>query len=127
MRRPAHSIRMLLLMLLAVAPLDPRHELAAAQEATPAIATPGAATPVPLPTTPAGDQLAWLVDRLNAGATAFTPEDVEAHFAPSFLEDVPAADLAPDLSGLGTEIGPVVPTELDRSTTEFMAGAIVQA
>ena len=61
-------------------------------------ATPAASTP--LPNGPLGEQIQWLLDTANAGAGAITDEDIEAHFAPAFLEQVSIDDVVAVLSDL---------------------------
>jgi len=60
-----------------------------------------AAAPVP-PDTPAGAQLAWVID---ASRRAATPEEVRAHAAPVFLAQVPPEELAATLAQLGAPSG----------------------
>jgi pimeloyl-ACP methyl ester carboxylesterase len=48
---------------------------------------------VQIPATPVGDQLKWVMDQLNGGADALTQTQVEAHFAPVFLETFPPQSL----------------------------------
>jgi beta-lactamase class A len=58
-------------------------------------ATPPAATPeaTALPSTPVGRQLAWVVAQVNSGIVELTAEEVVAHFAPTFLQTIPASQL----------------------------------
>jgi beta-lactamase class A len=60
-----------------------------------------AAAAVP-PDTPAGAQLAWVIDASHRTAT---PEEVRAHVAPVFLAQVPPEDLAATLAQLGAPSG----------------------
>jgi pimeloyl-ACP methyl ester carboxylesterase len=50
---------------------------------------PHGAQSVQVPETPVGDQLTWVVSQLNGGADALVKTDVEAHFAPVFLQTFP--------------------------------------
>ena len=63
-----------------------------------ASASPPTATST-FPSTPAGSQLAWVVDRINAGQ-AVGAAVVAQHFSPAFLAQVPAAQLNAALSKL---------------------------
>ena len=51
------------------------------------------AAPQPFPATPAGEQLAWVVGRMNAGASLGEAE-IQSRFSPQFLAQVPADELA---------------------------------
>ena len=98
-----------------------------AQDATPE------ATPPAFPATPVGDQLRWVLEQLNGGATTLTEADLAAHFTPAFLAGfpVPLLDLLRDTTA---QYAPVVvrgfpfpPTstgavaEVDLSTGEHAA------
>jgi pimeloyl-ACP methyl ester carboxylesterase len=48
---------------------------------------------VQIPATPVGDQLNWVMAQLNGSADALTQTEVEAHFAPVFLEAFPPQPL----------------------------------
>ena len=60
-------------------------------------ATPGA-TPAPMPATPVGDQLGWVLAQLNGGSASLTEAELAAHFTPEFLAGfpVPLLDLLRD-------------------------------
>lgn len=60
-------------------------------------ASPAAAS---LPDGPLGDQIQWLLETANAGASAITVEDVEAHFDPAFFDVVPIDDVVAVLADL---------------------------
>ena len=51
----------------------------------------------PLPATPLGDQLGWVLTQINGGAAALTEADVALHFAPSLLAGFPAASVIASL------------------------------
>jgi pimeloyl-ACP methyl ester carboxylesterase len=53
----------------------------------------GASKRVQIPASPVGDQLTWVMAQLDGGADALTQTDVEAHFAPVFLETFPPQPL----------------------------------
>jgi len=53
-----------------------------------------------LPTGPAANQMSWFVDQLAAASTSLA--DINARFAPEFLQSVPAADLQSFIDGLRT-------------------------
>ncbi len=92
-------------------------------------------SPLAYPSTAAGEQLAWVVGRMNDG-TPFTREEIEAHFSSSFLKAVPADQLAVVLAQLAAggklRLGDVLvagsPTalvaRLDRSTGEQLKASI---
>jgi pimeloyl-ACP methyl ester carboxylesterase len=78
----------------------------------------GESQEVQIPATPVGDQLGWVMARLNGGTGTLTETDVEAHFAPVFLETFPpqplielfrqTSDQAGDISltGFSRPLGP---------------------
>jgi hypothetical protein len=61
------------------------------------VTTPPVSSPVEaegtIPETPTGRQLSWLLDQLNGDPSALTDDSIEAHFAPGFLQQVPAGQL----------------------------------
>ena len=75
--------RLPVLLAVVVAVLLAGSPLALARQATPL------ASPAPLPATPVGEPLAWVLGVLNGGAAALTPADVAARFAPAFLAAIP--------------------------------------
>ena len=58
-----------------------------------------------IPETPAGRQLSWVLDQLNGDPSALTDASIEAHFAPGFLQQVPAGQLR-DVFGQLAAAGP---------------------
>lgn len=82
--------------------------LVAAQVRASSPATPAAA--VPLPDSPAGMQLAWVLDHVRPGATMPTEPEIAEHFAPAFLAQVPTAQLIGVLQEIAGAYGPLVVT-----------------
>jgi len=85
-----------------------------------------AAAPVP-PDTPAGAQLAWVID---ASHRPVTPEEVQAHTAPAFLAQFPAAEFAGLLATIagpaGFSLVSVTSLAPDRLTSDVRAGVLVR-
>ena len=86
-------MRRLLVPLVGLFLLLPTLPIAAAQPGTPGASAP----PVELPTSPVGEQLAWVLAQLNGGAATLTEAELTAHFAPAYLTNVLPAPVLLDL------------------------------
>jgi pimeloyl-ACP methyl ester carboxylesterase len=86
----------------------------------------GAATPIPgaPPTTPVGDQLAWILGQLNDGAMTLTEADLANHFSPEFLAGFPFP-LLDLLRETATQYAPVTVTGFPFPPTPMAAVALV--
>jgi len=71
----------------------------------------GGAAAVGLPDTPAGRQLAWFVETVNERGVDVGLDEIEAHFAPSFLAEVPPEQTRAVFGDLAR---PLAPLRLDR-------------
>jgi pimeloyl-ACP methyl ester carboxylesterase len=95
----------------------------AAQDGTPTdqVGTPSAA---PLPVSPVGEQLAWVLDVLDEGATSLTAADLTARFAPAFLTAVPAEFVVAYLQQ-SAALGPFSFEGVTRPPTETQVNALL--
>ncbi len=78
--------------------------LAATLLLTPVVA--GAQTPAALPEGALGGQIGWLVETLNGDPAGITGDELEPHFSPELLAQLPADALAQTLAGLATQLAP---------------------
>jgi beta-lactamase class A len=78
------------------------------------------------PDTPAGRQLAWLLSVFNGDPNTITPELLAPHFAPAFLAQVPAADLAALLANEARTVAPLVLVSIAPGATDTRLVAIVR-
>ena len=112
-----------MVLLFAAFVLLPAVPRAAAQTGTPGIGTPT----IEIPTSPVGDQLAWVLAQLNGDATRLTEHDVTARFAPSFLTQfLPAPDLLDLLRQTAAHYAPVTFSGLAFPSTASGAVALVE-
>ena len=86
-------------------------------------AAPGA-TPVAIPASPVGDQLAWVLAQLNGGAATLTEAEVSDHFAPAFLAAFPVP-LLELLRQTAAEYAPVSVAAIPFPPTATGAVAVV--
>ncbi len=70
-----------------------------------------------LPQGPLGEQVTWLLDILNGDPAAITVEEMDVHFAPEFLRQVPSTQLASSLTELRSSMGPFTIEEDAIATT----------
>jgi beta-lactamase class A len=72
---------------------------------------------VPVPTTPTGAQLQWIIDH---GQTA-TDADLAEHFSASFLAQIPAEQLL----GVFRQLGTLTPTEIGVASDRELSGIVL--
>jgi beta-lactamase class A len=87
-----------------------------------------AATPVverELPDSPVGQQLAWVLEMVNADSNVLTPDAVQEHFAPAFLKQLPVAQTIAALRGFAVAYGPVTFDAFLTPPTAVEASAVV--
>jgi hypothetical protein len=82
-------------------------------------------TPAALPTTPVGEQLAWVLGVLNDGARSLTPADVTARFAPAFLAAAPPEMAIGLTQQVAVAYGPFALQGFTRPPTATQANALV--
>lgn len=80
-----------------------------------------------IPVTPAGKQLAWLVNHINAGAVDLSTGDLRSHVAPAYLESVPAAQLLDLIRGFVVPSAPLAVARFEGGVTETRAHAVLTA
>ena len=73
------------------------------------------------PATPAGDQLAWILDVIGARHGALPRAELEAHFDPSFLAQVPADQALASFAELGAQLGELVLGEVEGDAGQLVA------
>ena len=83
------------------------------------------ATPV-MPSTPVGEQLAWVLDQLNGGAASLTEADIEARFDPSFLAQFPAPMILQLLQQTAVEQAPIMFADFLAPPTDTAATALIE-
>lgn len=79
-------------------------------------------TAVPLPETPAGRQLGWVLATMQPTGGG-DPGKLGERFAPSFLEQISAEEVAAGLRELGAQ-GPWIPVLVDGSSTQLVATVV---
>ncbi len=91
---------------------------ARAQDDTPAAA---AEEVVAIPATPAGEHLKWFLNAITE-TNPPTAEELEARFAPEFLEQVPTTQMIATVKGLRMQVGSLtLESVAERSPTELVA------
>jgi beta-lactamase class A len=80
-----------------------------------------------IPDTPIGQQLTWLLGAMNGNPDEITADIVTQHFAPEFLQQVPAAQLVPILKQTAMAYAPFVLTGFASPPTDTQASALVQS
>ncbi|MGE3797899.1 MAG: serine hydrolase [Thermomicrobiales bacterium] len=78
-----------------------------------------------IPPTPAGEQLAWALEQVNAQGTGLTPLRIERHFAPIFLSGITPEQL---ISVFQLYVGPAGPMSVARfegGVTDTRANALL--
>ena len=60
-----------------------------------------------IPGTPVGDQLGWILGQLNSGAKNLGPKRTAEHFAPEYLDALPAKELITTIRDLSTALAPI--------------------
>ncbi len=86
-----------------------------------AIRAPAAA----IPTSPVGAQLEWLLGQLNSGAEKLGPKRTAEHFAPEYLEALPAKDLIATIRDLADALAPVGLARFEGLTAATAAEVII--
>jgi beta-lactamase class A len=76
--------------------------------------------------TPAGTRLAWVLDQVNGAASGLTAAVVGQTFAPSFLAQVPAAQLIPTLQQVAAA-GPYAMSDYSPGSDGLTAKALLTA
>ena len=77
-----------------------------------------------LPDTPAGQQLAWVVSIINGDRELPDATGIEANFAPSFLDILPASDLIATFQQLQAALAPLEVTEIVGLETPLMLNVV---
>ena len=93
---------------------------ARANESTPVAGSPDSI----LPDTPAGQQLAWVVSIINGEREIPDSTGIEANFAPSFLDILPASDLIATFQQLQAALAPLEVTEIVGLETPLMLNVV---
>jgi pimeloyl-ACP methyl ester carboxylesterase len=115
-------MRRLLVPLVGLFLLLPALPMAAAQPGTPETSAP----PVEFPTSPVGEQLAWVLAQLNGGATTLSEAELTARFAPAYLANMlPAPVLLDLLRQTAGQYAPVTVTGFAFPPTATGAVALV--
>jgi pimeloyl-ACP methyl ester carboxylesterase len=83
-------------------------------------------SPVALPDTPVGEQLAWLLSQFNGDADQLTEEDIAERFDPAFLATLPAQVLVGLIHESATEYAPFELTGFVFPPSETAALALVK-
>ena len=91
-----------------------------ANESTPDAGSPDSI----LPDTPAGQQLAWVVSIINGEREIPDSTGIEANFAPSFLDILPASDLIATFQQLQAALAPLEVTEIVGLETPLMLNVV---
>jgi CubicO group peptidase (beta-lactamase class C family) len=74
-----------------------------------------------LPSTPAGQQMEWLIDLLATGAMGLQPSEVEEHAAPSLLAQMPSEALANRLQDVATLMGGMEIERVDEAGSDSLS------
>ena len=82
---------------------------------------------IPIPVTPAGKQLAWLLRHINAGAVDLSTRDLRSHVAPAYLSYVPASQLLETIRGFVVPSAPLAVARFEGGVTETRANAVLTA
>ncbi|MEZ4498039.1 MAG: serine hydrolase [Thermomicrobiales bacterium] len=93
---------------------------ALANESTPTAGAPDSI----LPDTPAGQQMAWVVSIINGEREIADSTGIEANFAPSFLDILPASDLIATFQQLQAALAPLEVTEIVGLETPLMLNVV---
>ena len=93
---------------------------ALANESTPVAGSPDSI----LPDTPAGQRLAWVVSIINGDRELPDATGIEANFAPSFLDILPASDLIATFQQLQAALAPLEVTEIVGLETPLMLNVV---
>ena len=93
---------------------------ARANESTPIAVAPDSI----LPDTPAGQRLAWVVSIINGDRELPDATGIEANFAPSFLDILPASDLIATFQQLQAALAPLEVTEIVGLETPLMLNVV---
>lgn len=84
-------------------------------------------SPVALPDTPVGHQLAWVLEVINSGAGELTAGEVQEHFSPDFLTAVPAAQMVSSTQAIAGQLAPLRFVRFEGESTETEAIAYVES
>ena len=77
---------------------------------------------VQAPRTPAGEQLEWFLQTINARKGALSPQDAAQHFSKPFLQQVPPAQLAATFKQLSDALAPLRLTSVtEKSPLKLLA------
>lgn len=71
------------------------------------------------------EQVRWFIGVLNALDAPLTVEEVEAHFTPAFLRQVPAGQVVASVEGLKPALGTVTVERISSGTTDQEAGVLL--
>ncbi|HEX4422960.1 MAG TPA: serine hydrolase [Kofleriaceae bacterium] len=77
------------------------------------------------PATPTGDQLAWVLDAIVHRHGVVERAELEAHFAPTFLTEVPSDQLAKALEQMATQLASLTLASVEGLGDRLIAHAIV--
>jgi pimeloyl-ACP methyl ester carboxylesterase len=88
-------------------------------------AAPDSTLPSVDPSSPVGQQLAWVVGALNDGGQTLTEADVAEHFAPSFLAGIPPEAVIALTQHVAAAFGPFVLEGATRPPTATQANALL--
>ena len=76
---------------------------------------------------PIDQQLQWVVASLAPGAAPLAVADLEAHFAPAFLAQVPAAQLQAVFQQLPGQAGPLTFERVESGATDLALSAVLSS
>lgn len=102
-RRGKATPAIVLLLILALAPLAPSRPGGEASALRAGIPAPAAV----IPGTPVGEQLDWILGQLNSGAKNLGPIRTAEHFAPEYLDALPSKELISTIRELSTALAPI--------------------
>lgn len=78
-----------------------------------------------LPASPVGDQLGWVLGQLNSGAEKLGPIRTAEHFAPEYLDALPAKELIATIRDLSTALAPIGPARFEGLSDPHRAVVIL--
>lgn len=74
---------------------------------------------------PLRDQITWFVDALNGQPANVTAEDIEEHFSPEFLQNVPADEVISVIEQMRTLLGSVSVERVGSGATEVEVAVLL--
>lgn len=81
---------------------------------------------VPVPETPAGEQLSWILNEVNSGGVDFTEEVATRRFAPAFLSGLSPDQLVDIIQNYVAPAGPLGVVRFEGGVTAERANALLR-